>query len=239
MKLWLMEILACPIDKHYPLKLEIFEWEPINHAVKQESDQPKVPEPESPNQTEEMSSDLIAHLIQNYNQGNLFREGVESPLESKINDEGVFVVKDALIIKYTPLINYLEELWNKTFELEKEGHWLVKDSSPWKGQRSLRIIVEKIRPIINEAVVHAKDLKSTRKGDLSSLNKDLESLFLELKHHLEFLNYLKYYLEIKTAVIRCSECGRWFPVVEAIPQMLPDSVRDEELDRAFEEKWLT
>ncbi|MFX0099466.1 MAG: Trm112 family protein, partial [Candidatus Hodarchaeota archaeon] len=34
MKPWLLEILACPMDKHYPLELTIFEIEDLNEKLK-------------------------------------------------------------------------------------------------------------------------------------------------------------------------------------------------------------
>ena len=46
-----------------------------------------------------------------------------------------------------------------------------------------------------------------------------------------FLNKLKIEIEIETGLLFCPECRRWFPIIETIPQMLPDEFRnaDEEI----------
>ncbi|MDT7895790.1 MAG: Trm112 family protein [Desulfurococcales archaeon] len=44
-------------------------------------------------------------------------------------------------------------------------------------------------------------------------------------------------IEIVTAVIRCSKCGRWYPVIDEIPRMLPDMYRNEKEDRDFLQKY--
>lgn len=40
-------------------------------------------------------------------------------------------------------------------------------------------------------------------------------------------------LEISTAVLICRKCGRWYPVIDEIPRMLPDSYRSEREDKDF------
>jgi Trm112p-like protein. len=44
-------------------------------------------------------------------------------------------------------------------------------------------------------------------------------------------------IEIVTAVIRCSKCGRWYPAIDEIPRMLPDMYRNEKEDRDFLQKY--
>jgi len=39
--------------------------------------------------------------------------------------------------------------------------------------------------------------------------------------------------EIETGVIYCPTCGRWFPIIEEIPRMLPDELRNEKEELAF------
>lgn len=39
--------------------------------------------------------------------------------------------------------------------------------------------------------------------------------------------------EIVKGVLRCPECGRWFPIIDEIPHMLPDELRNSEEDIAF------
>jgi len=43
-------------------------------------------------------------------------------------------------------------------------------------------------------------------------------------------------IEIVTAVIHCRRCGRWYPVIDEIPRMLPDMYRNEKEDKDFLQK---
>ncbi|MEM2855682.1 MAG: Trm112 family protein [Candidatus Nitrosocaldaceae archaeon] len=43
--------------------------------------------------------------------------------------------------------------------------------------------------------------------------------------------------EIIEGVIYCPQCSRFYPIIDAIPIMLPDELRDKEEDLRFLEKW--
>ena len=43
-------------------------------------------------------------------------------------------------------------------------------------------------------------------------------------------------IEILEGVIQCQKCGRWYPIIEGIPRMLPDKMRNKE-DLKFLEKY--
>ncbi len=43
--------------------------------------------------------------------------------------------------------------------------------------------------------------------------------------------------EIVEGLIICSKCNRWYPIVEEIPHMLPDELREEKEDKPWLEKW--
>jgi uncharacterized protein YbaR (Trm112 family) len=38
-------------------------------------------------------------------------------------------------------------------------------------------------------------------------------------------------------VLTCSQCGRYYPVIDEIPVMLPDDLREKKEDMAFLERW--
>ncbi len=40
--------------------------------------------------------------------------------------------------------------------------------------------------------------------------------------------------EIVTGVLYCRKCGRWYPIINTIPHMLPDYIRENEKDRELE-----
>ena len=57
------------------------------------------------------------------------------------------------------------------------------------------------------------------------------------KHYPLDLTVFKENEEIEEGIIFCSSCRRWYPVMETIPHMLPDDLRDELSDREFIAKW--
>ena len=43
--------------------------------------------------------------------------------------------------------------------------------------------------------------------------------------------------EVVTGVLYCPNCGRWYPIDEEIPRMLPDELREEKYEKAFLQKY--
>ena len=43
--------------------------------------------------------------------------------------------------------------------------------------------------------------------------------------------------EIAEGLITCSECGRWYPIMDEIPQMLPDDLREAREDLEWLQRW--
>ncbi len=43
--------------------------------------------------------------------------------------------------------------------------------------------------------------------------------------------------EVVTGVIYCPNCGRWYPIIDEIPRMLPDNLRKKEEDLRFLRKY--
>lgn len=43
--------------------------------------------------------------------------------------------------------------------------------------------------------------------------------------------------EIVSGIIICPKCGRWYPIIDEIPHMLPDDLREEKEDIAFLQRW--
>ncbi len=43
--------------------------------------------------------------------------------------------------------------------------------------------------------------------------------------------------EITEGLLLCSECNRWYPIIDEIPQMLPDDLRESKEDLPWLEKW--
>lgn len=44
-------------------------------------------------------------------------------------------------------------------------------------------------------------------------------------------------VEVVTGVLYCPNCGRWYPIIDEIPRMLPDNLRKREEDLRFLRKY--
>lgn len=43
--------------------------------------------------------------------------------------------------------------------------------------------------------------------------------------------------EVAEGLLKCPKCGRWYPIIDEIPHMLPDDLREEKDDSDFLRKW--
>jgi len=209
MKLWLLEILACPIDKAYPLELDIFGWEG----------------------EEEGATDQIQTLLDGFASGNVLPAKMESPIHTSVGDDHRYYLHDDLILKPTEATAYFAALLSKIEELQH-----VHDHSGGKGTQALAIISGPIKEKLlhTQQQWGQIDITSAVEEDLEA---QYTALLTPLIPALEFLNLFKYHLEILDGVMRCPTCKRWYPIFETIPQMLPDGVRDAESDQTFVDKW--
>ncbi len=58
------------------------------------------------------------------------------------------------------------------------------------------------------------------------------------KHYpLELLEFVLKGDVIIDGVLICSDCGRYYPIIDEIPVMLPDNLRNKKEDLAFLEEW--
>ena len=44
-------------------------------------------------------------------------------------------------------------------------------------------------------------------------------------------------VEINSGIITCPKCNRWYPIIDEIPHMLPDDLREQKEDLPFLERW--
>lgn len=185
MKLWLFDILACPIDKYYPLELYIFSLE-----------------------TREQ--DLISFI-------DVFRERNLGEIQSSetiqvFKKEKTVYLKDNIVLQKTEIEKYLKKIFERINELDN-----VHDKSNMDSfKTSLEIIRNQIKPTLTSFL---------EEGDY----ENIESLLPELY----FFNKLKLNIEIESGLLYCEKCKRWYPIIQTIPQMLPDEYRDKETDTQF------
>lgn len=85
-------------------------------------------------------------------------------------------------------------------------------------------------------------------ADVSIVNRDLskETPLCELYcgYLSKYVKNIKEYpclecinIEIDIGILICESCGRWYPIEQGIPRMLPDELRDIEEDKAFIERY--
>jgi len=71
-------------------------------------------------------------------------------------------------------------------------------------------------------------------------DKSAENLLSRYPEGMDVLYRYLNLIEVEEGLLRCPECGRWYPIgnsVETIPELMPDDLRDQEKDLAWLEKW--
>ncbi|MFW9822646.1 MAG: Trm112 family protein [Candidatus Thorarchaeota archaeon] len=185
MKPWLFDILACPIDKHFPLKLYIFSFE--------------------------TSSNDFKNFMVNFEKRDL--EIIEAEQIFEISEEnGNILIKDNIIIEKTPLMEYINLILMSINELDN----IFNKTDNKQSQQCFEMIHLSIKPKIQEF---------SNNFDPTKLSEVLPELY--------FLNKVKIETEIQSGLLLCQKCNRWYPIIDSIPQMLPDEFRKEENEIEF------
>ena len=185
MKPWLLDILACPIDKHFPLDLYIFSYETNEEEFK-----------EILSFFEKRDIDLIK------------KENIIEIHEEK----GEIYIRDDIVIEKSLIDTYLKLIISSI----KEVNFIHDKSSLKLSKHCFNIIKQDI------------------KDKITNFSNSLEFEQIEnILPELYFLNKIKIETEVETGLLFCSECMRWYPIIETIPQMLPDEYRDEKAEIQF------
>ncbi len=185
MKPWLFDILACPIDKHFPLELYIFSFE---------------------TKPEEFKS-----IINVYRKRDINYIKQENIIEISRENEKI-LLKDNIVMEKSPITTYFRLIITSINELDN-----ITDKSDLDiSKNCLNIIQSEIKPKIIE---FSKNVNPNQIEDL------LPELF--------FINKIKLEIEIESGLLLCKNCCRWYPIIETIPQMLPDEYRDEKKEVEF------
>ncbi len=185
MKPWLCDILACPIDKFFPLDLYIFSFE--------------------------TTEDEFKEIIKVYENRDINRIKDENIIQIQ-EEKGVLYLKDDIVIERSSVEVYLNSIISSVNEVDK-----LRDKSSIKLSKQIFRI---IRQDIKGKLVNFVDNREFEK---------IENILPELY----LINKIKTETEIKTGLLFCEECKRWYPIIETIPQMLPDEYRDEKTELQF------
>ena len=185
MKPWLCDILACPIDKFFPLDLYIFSFE--------------------------TKEDEFKEIIKVYEKRDINRIKDENIIQIQ-EDKGDLYLKDDIVIERSSVEVYLNSIISSANEVDR----LHDKSSNQLSKQCFRII----RQDITDKLVIFFDNRKFEK---------IENILPELY----LINKIKTETEIKTGLLFCEECKRWYPIIDTIPQMLPDEYRDEEAEIQF------
>ncbi|TFG24286.1 MAG: hypothetical protein EU529_04730 [Promethearchaeota archaeon] len=185
MKPWLFDILACPMDKYFPLKLFIFSFE--------------------------TKPDEFQSILDIYQERDLDLIKKQKIIEIS-EEKGNLYVKDNIIIEKNTAETYFKLLISSINELNN----IIDKSTHDITKKCFALILTEIQDKILE---FSKNINVEK----------IENLLPELY----FVNKIKIETEIESGLIFCEKCNRWFPIIETIPQMLPDEYRDEEKDTQF------
>ena len=185
MKPWLCDILACPIDKFFPLDLYIFSFE--------------------------TTEDEFKEIIKVYEKRDINRIKDENIIQIQ-EDKGDLYLKDDIVIERSSIEVYLNSIMSSANEVDR----LHDKSSIKLSKQCFRIIRQ---DITDKLVIFFENRK------FEKIENILPELYL--------INKIKTETEIKTGLLFCEECKRWYPIIETIPQMLPDEYRDEKAEIQF------
>ena len=203
MKPLLLDILACPICKYYPLKLDILKWE--------------------------TAESRFSEVMEAFRKGDLeflkkvtkIRRGKDRVDDGvEITEDDVLAIKDEMVRTKTDINNYLQEV-----EKKLENFEVIQDFSEGNFSSCLEIIK-------GEVIKKVLGAKTKISGKQAPPNLILDSL----KPDIYLLNWYFQFSEIEEGVIFCEKCNRWYPIIETIPQMLPDDLREKE-EINFLKKW--
>ena len=185
MKPWLFDILACPIDKHFPLKLYIFTYE-----------------------TEQNEFESFINIYDKRDIIQIKREKIIKILKEGENQ----YIKDNIIIEKNSIEVYLDLIISSINELEN-----IFDKSHYDvSKKCYNLIKTRIKQKIIEF----------------SRNINIEKIE-EIFPELYFVNKIKIEIEIDSGILLCEKCHRWFPIIQSIPQMLPDEYRNADKELEF------
>ena len=185
MKPWLFDILACPIDKFFPLELYIFKFE--------------------------TKSEVFQSFLEKFEKRMIDEIKNEEIIEYSKEDQ-IVKIRDNIILEKTPLNKYLQLILKSIDEFDN----IFDKTNNNLSNKCFQIINSAIKP---------KILDFSKKINHEKIEEILPELY--------FINKIKLEIEIESGLLFCRNCFRWYPIIENIPQMLPDEYRSQQNEIEF------
>src|SRR5713226_1025589 len=133
-------------------------------------------------------------------------------------------------------------------EISELGEKAKKPDSPTLQQDDRRIIMRRGRETestldSNEPNLHSQLPLSGKAQRYRFQGIALKRRLMDIlacpidKHYPLDLHVFEEREEIVEGLLVCSECGRWYPIMDEIPQLLPDDLREQRDELSWLSKW--
>ena len=227
MKIWLNHTLACPDDASYPFSLSIFLWESTDDKFKKllETYQAKklynFRSEESP-----LAIETIEAATENDITSKNFQQlHDESGIIHSVKIEDNIFLHDTNIIDPLPLHGYIRSYLDMLEEFA-----LIYDQSKSKPSNdAFHVVTHTIYSKIRSSLGKSTEIQN----DINDIEEFLSPIFQDLL----YLNIFLTYLEIEEGLLVCSHCKRWYPIIKTIPRIYPKTMKRQEMDLEFMDKW--
>ena len=128
------------------------------------------------------------------------------------NEEIKQLMKDNVIIERAELKDYVNLVILSIKELEN----IFDRTGNITSKECFKIL---------KSIIKLKILEFSEKMNPNQIDDIIPELY--------FLNKIKMETEIESGLLFCKKCNRWYPIIETIPQMLPDEYRNKEKEIEF------
>ena len=150
-------------------------------------------------------------IMEAYNNQAIEQIKEENIIEISKENEELFI-KDNIIIEQNSVETYLKLIISGIDEMNN----IFDKSQSNISKQCFNIATTEIKN---------KIIEFSKKTNIDQIDEILPELY--------FINKIKIETEIESGLLFCEKCNRWFPIIETIPQMLPDEYRDEEKEIQF------
>ncbi|MHA1750879.1 MAG: Trm112 family protein [Candidatus Helarchaeota archaeon] len=196
MKLGLLDLLACPICKHWPIRLQVFSWE-------------------TPDETFKKAIEGLKDIK--------ILKNLTKIVRKKDKAEDCVIIKDDTI--QDDLVRYqlkFKEYIDKAVEILKNLEYIeiLTEGYPKDIHNKVIDIYNNFLNVVN--ITDENKVKNFIEGQITNIY---------------LLNWYFQRAEIQDGIMICDNCKRWYPISEAIPQMLPDNLRVKKDEIKFLNKW--